>query len=96
MTNNHDINNFKAKVNPNLIMKNILCFYLVLFFLIGFLNAQNLVYTVSGEYNNEKVALDSIIIENVTNNSRIVFGDLPVQNLYEIDLTEWKTTGISN
>ncbi|MBT3383066.1 MAG: hypothetical protein HN778_02605 [Prolixibacteraceae bacterium] len=77
-------------------MKNFLCFCFVLFFSIGFLNAQNLVYTVSGELNNEKTALDSIIVENKTNNTRIVFGDLPVQDFYEIELTEWNTTGVNN
>lgn len=76
-------------------MKNILCLICVLIYSIGFLNAQSLVYTISGELNDEKVSLDSIIIENVSNSSRIVFDNLPAQDFYEIDLTAWNTTGIT-
>lgn len=75
-------------------MKNFISFCFAVIFSIGFINAQDLIYTISGELNTEKVALDSILIENVSNNSRIVFGDLPAQDYYEINLINWKSTGV--
>lgn len=51
------------------------------------LNAQDIIYTVSGTYNQKKVPLDSIIVENVTNGKMISFGNLPAGDNYIINLS---------
>ena len=63
----------------------------------GSLSAQDLIYTVTGDIDNVKTSLDSILVENLTNSTRIVFINLPVRNEYQINLTQkayWGTTGI--
>jgi uncharacterized protein (TIGR02145 family) len=65
----------------------------------GTLQAQDLIYTVSGKYNNQAVSLDSILVENITNGTSICFGDLPVRDDYRINLTQksfWGSTGINS
>jgi uncharacterized protein (TIGR02145 family) len=65
----------------------------------GIIFAQDLIYTVSGEINESKTALDSILVENLTNGTRIVFGDLPEHDYYQINLTKnayWGTVGIND
>jgi hypothetical protein len=59
--------------------------------------AQDIIYTVSGELDYYKVYLDSILVENLTNNTWISFNDLPDELYYQINLTKnayWGTTGI--
>lgn len=61
--------------------------------------AQDIIYTVSGEINQSKTPLDSILVENLTNDTRIVFGDLPEHDYYQINLTKnayWGTVGIND
>jgi len=61
--------------------------------------AQDLIYTVSGEIEGNKTSLDSILVENLTNDTRILFDNLPVLDYYQINLTQnafWGTVGISN
>ena len=74
-------------------------FSLALIFLSVFVFAQDLIYTVSGELNENKTALDSILVENLTNETRILFGNLPPQENYQINLTKnayWGTVGIND
>jgi uncharacterized protein (TIGR02145 family) len=59
--------------------------------------SQDLLYTVSGEINDGKTALDSILFENLTNGTRLLFKNLPDQPDYIINLTNQEqqgTTGI--
>jgi hypothetical protein len=68
-------------------------------FLSLLLNAQDIIYTVSGEYNQNKTPLDSILVENLTNGTRILFGNLPIHDYYQINLTKgayWGTVGIGD
>jgi hypothetical protein len=58
-------------------------------------SAQDLIYTVTGDIDDQKTTLDSILVENLSNNSRIVFGNLPALESYQINLTKkafWGTT----
>lgn len=49
--------------------------------------AQDLVYTVSGKFDQQPIPLDSILVENLTNNSRLLFDDLPAADQYLINLS---------
>ena len=72
---------------------------IILCFSINIVFAQDLIYTVSGELNENKTALDSILVENLTNSTKILFGDLPPQEYYQINLTKnayWGTVGIND
>ncbi len=60
---------------------------------------QDIIYTVSGELNNQKVSLDSIMVENLSNNTWMTFKDLPDEQYYQINLTKktfWGTVGIND
>lgn len=59
--------------------------------------AQDIIYTISGEINQSKTALDSILVENLTNGTHTVFGNLPAHDYYQINLTKnafWGTVGV--
>lgn len=59
--------------------------------------AQDIIYTISGELDNQKVPLDSILVENLSNNTWITFNNLPEEEYYQINLTKksyWGATGI--
>lgn len=61
------------------------------------LKSQDIIYTVSGTYNQKKVPLDSIIVENVTNGKMISFRDLPPGDNYLINLSQnsfWGTVDV--
>jgi len=49
--------------------------------------SQDLIYTVSGHFDGENQALDSILFENLSNESRVLFDNLPVQYNYLVHLT---------
>ncbi|MBN2699163.1 MAG: T9SS type A sorting domain-containing protein [Bacteroidales bacterium] len=57
------------------------------------LSAQDVVYTISGEYEGNNIALDSILFENLKNGTSLVFDNLPVQNDYIINLTKQEHQG---
>ena len=63
-------------------------FTIVFYLSINIVFAQDLICTVSGEYNGIKMALDSIIVENLTNNTKLLFGNLLVQKNYRLNLTK--------
>ena len=68
-------------------------------FFIGSTIAQDLIYTISGELDSNKIALDSILFENLTNGKKLLFENLPDQNDYVINLTTQEQqgpTGIRN
>jgi len=72
--------------------------FLAMLFL-GAASGQDIIYTISGELNNNKVPLDSIMVENITNNTWMTFKDLPELNYYQINLSEktfWGTVGIND
>ena len=59
----------------------------MLFFGFARISAQDIIYTVNGEYENCTISLDSIVLENLSNNSKTVFwiGSNSVSNC-EIDI----------
>ena len=61
------------------------------------LSAQDIYFTISGEYNNTKVSIDSLLFENLSNNSSLLFSNLPIQDEYLINLSKQEieeSTGI--
>lgn len=80
-------------------MKKILQTILFLLFTTGITCGQDIIYTVSGELNNQKVPLDSIMVENLSNNTWMTFNNLPDEQFYQINLTKkafWGTVGIND
>lgn len=73
-------------------MKKVLSILLLSLFY-SFAYSQDLVYTVSGELNNQKTALDSILVENLSNKSWILFSGLPNVKNYQINLTKKEYSG---
>ena len=49
--------------------------------------SQDLIYTVRGEYNSNSLALDAILVENLSNGTQLLFESLPNQSDYKINLT---------
>jgi uncharacterized protein (TIGR02145 family) len=79
-------------------MQRKVTFIFILFLAFGFLKAQDLIYTVRGEIEDTSTPLDSILVENLTNKTRILFGNLPDRKDYQVNLTQkayWGTTGLS-
>ena len=59
--------------------------------------AQDIIYTISGEIDNQKTSLDSIAIENLTKQTLMGFGNLPERNDYRINLSKsefWGSTSV--
>ncbi len=67
---------------------NKLCQTFILLFVFSILSAQDVIYTISGDYNVGKTPLDSIVIDNITNGTSISFTDLPEHDFYQINLTK--------
>ena len=65
--------------------KLILC----ILFSVNFLGlcAKDIIYTVSGKYDQSKIPLDSILVENVTNGKILSFRNLPDGDNYLLNLT---------
>ena len=61
---------------------------IIFIFTINTAFAQDLIYTISGELNGAKTALDSILVENLTNETQILFDNLPIRDYYRINLTK--------
>jgi hypothetical protein len=79
-------------------MKKILHTLLFLLVATGITFGQDIIYTISGEINNQKVPLDSIMVENLSNNTWMTFNNLPSEQYYQINLTKkafWGTVGIN-
>lgn len=78
-------------------MKRLILPILTFLFVNG-LSAQDLVYTISGEIGNIRTTLDSILIDNISNSTRLLFDDLPEQTEYHVNLTQKKIilTGINS
>jgi len=65
----------------------------------GLVFSQDIIYTVSAELNKDKMILDSILVENISNNTKIRFSSLPPLDYYQLNLTKkafWGTTGIND
>ncbi len=71
--------------------------FAITIFISPLLNAKDIVYIVSGKVDNVKVSLDSILFENLSNGTRMLFEDLPEQSDYEIILSAQDdgTTGLN-
>jgi uncharacterized protein (TIGR02145 family) len=52
------------------------------------LTAQDLIYTVSAKSGDNTISLDSILVENVSNHTQILFANLPARRDYIINLTQ--------
>lgn len=74
---NQIINLMKSKSLATIFMLLIICT----------VKGQDLIYTVKGEYNSNPLSLDSILIENLSNGTRLLFGNLPIQPDYKINLS---------
>jgi uncharacterized protein (TIGR02145 family) len=62
-------------------------------------NAQDIIYTISGEINSQKTPLDSIALENLSKQTHLGFGNLPARDDYRINLTRdeyWGSTSARN
>jgi uncharacterized protein (TIGR02145 family) len=62
-------------------------------------NAQDIIYTISGEIDNQKTPLDSISVENLSKQSTTSFGNLPERDDYRINLTRdeyWGSTSVND
>lgn len=82
-------------------MKTLSKYYLLLVFslILTSLCGQDIFYTISGEINDQKVGLDSILFENLHNETRLLFDNLSEQPDYVINLsaqTFWGATGVSD
>lgn len=65
--------------------------------IINSLYSQDIFYTVSGEIDNQKVGLNSILFENIQNKTSLLFDNLSEQEEYVINLstqTLWGYTGL--
>ncbi len=64
--------------------------HIIVLLVIGFKlsTAQDIIYTISGELDSKKVALDSILVVNLTNKTWISFNNLPQHDYYLINLTK--------
>ncbi len=70
---------------------------IVFFFIVSSLFSQDLIYTVSGEIEGNKNSLDSIKVHNISNDTHILFDNLPILEYYQINLTQkafWGTVGV--
>ena len=70
---------------------------LVMGALVYSLSAQDVIYTLTGKINDQTTSIDSILVVNKTNNTRLMFKDLPDLPDYNINLTQkafWGATGI--
>jgi len=68
---------------------------LIFCFSLYFLNAQDIIYTVKSTINGLETPVDSILVENVSNDTRILFNNLPdLLNEYTINLTQRALWGL--
>lgn len=76
-------------------MKTLSKYYLLLVFslILTSLCGQDIFYTISGEINDQKVGLDSILFENLQNGTRHLFDNLSDQSDYVINLTTQTLSG---
>jgi hypothetical protein len=80
-------------------MKKLILIPLMFAFSVSVVLSQDIIYTISGQFDEENISLDSILIENITNGTKILFDDLPENPDYQINLTKkqyWGTTGINS
>ena len=68
----------------------------IIFTIVNFVTisqGQDVIYSINCEKDGESTFLDSILFENLSNDSRIVFDGLPIQNSYVINLTSQELEG---
>lgn len=77
-------------------MKKLILISLTIIFSLSVVMSQDIIYTISSKFDEENIALDSIMFENIMNGSSILFKDLPTNPIYQINLLQYLvTTGIS-
>lgn len=67
-------------------MKKILIF-LVLSNSLNFVIGQDIIYTIVARHNEKRTSVDSILVENLSNDDKLLFENLPFQYHYKINLT---------
>lgn len=68
-------------------MKKFLLFTLISF-IISNTNAQDVIYKVKGTIDKQSTSIDSILVENISNNTKLLFSNLPEQKEYTINLAQ--------
>ena len=71
-----------------------LTLFLIILFYTQWLFSQDVIYSISGLKDGEPTYLDSILFENLTNSKRLLFGNLPEQISYNINLSKKTVTSI--
>jgi uncharacterized protein (TIGR02145 family) len=71
-------------------------FFLLTIFMCLNTNAQDIIYTITGEINNQKTQLDSIAVENISKQTHFGFGNLPAGDQYRLNLTSKKLLGTTS
>jgi hypothetical protein len=77
-------------------MKKLFLIPLVFAFSVSIVLSQNIIYNISGQFNEDIIPLDSILFENITNGTRILFDELPANPDYQINLTQKQIGGNTN
>ncbi len=80
-------------------MKKLISITLMFAFSVSVVLSQDIIYTIRGQFDEETISIDSILIENISNGSRILFDNLPENPDYQINLTKkqyWGTTSINS
>lgn len=60
------------------------------------LNAKDIIYTISAEYNGQNVSVDSVMFENLSFGSSLVFTNLNSSGVYSFDLGAETELGVSS
>ena len=93
----YETNLFKKSSLKNIFNMKKFLLLLVMGTLVYSLSAQDVIYTLTGKINDQPTSIDSILVVNKTNNTRLMFKDLPDLPNYNINLTQkafWGATGI--
>jgi len=79
-------------------MRTLSRYFLTLVFSLIFttLIGQDIYYTISGEINDQKVGIDSILFENLENDTRFLIDNLSEQSDYEVNLTTQTLSGATS
>jgi len=71
-----------------LLYKHFIGTLLLSFFLIANIKAQDVIYTVKSTVDNHATPVDSILVENISNGTKILFDNLPDLKKYTINLNQ--------
>ncbi len=66
---------------------------LIFLFSLHIVVAQDIILTLSAEIDQEKTSLDSILVENISNGTDTIYSNLPENDFYRINLTNYNLLG---